>query len=107
MKTNKNTILGPELFVDGHHGIYMGKLAYEYLAEEYKKQALKKLGKETIDEILDMDHENHHEAVDEFTRIQFKRPTGQKFTINFAEGGMWVIPNCFWRTKEADSFFGC
>lgn len=101
MKTNKNTMRDPQLFVDDHHGIYMGQLAWNKLAIRYVQQALKVLGDDDIKSLNDVEDEFHHETVDKLTRIQFKTPTGQKFTINFAEGGMWLIPNCFWKTKAA------
>jgi hypothetical protein len=106
MNTNKDTITEPELFVDDHHGQYMGKIAYEQLADEYKVQAQKALSTETIADLLNMESEFHHDAVDEFTRVEFVRPSGQKFNIQFAEGGMWIIPYCFMRSKAAADFFG-
>ena len=106
MKTNKNTILQPELFVDDHHGIYMGQIAYQSLNDRYKKQVAKHLSKEDIEAIQDVDNEWYNEAVDNFTQIEFKTETGQKFNIQFAEGGLWVIPFCFYRSKQANDFFG-
>lgn len=102
----EKTLRSPVLFVDDHHGQYMGKIAWEILAEEYKEQAKKHLSAEDIAAITNIEDEWHHEAVDKFTRIDFKKSTGQKFNIEFAEGGMWVIPHCFHRTKAAADFFG-
>jgi len=85
----------------------MGQIAWQQLAERYKKQAIKKLSEEDIKSIeLGPDDEWHCEAMDNFTNIEFKTPTGQKLWINYAEGGMWVLPACFLRTKAANEFFG-
>lgn len=107
MRTNKNTITEPQLWVDDHHGQYMGKIAYEQLNDRYKAQANKALSEEDIKSILDTDCEFHHESVDNFTRIDFETETGQKFNLQFAEGGIWLIPFCFYRSKQANEFFGC
>jgi len=106
MKTNKSTMTQPELLVDDHHGIYCGKFAYEYLNDFYKAQAKKQLSQETINDLLNIDSEFHHDAVDSFMNCTYKTPTGQKFSIQFADGGVWIIPNCFARSKAANDFFG-
>jgi hypothetical protein len=107
MRTSKNTITGPELFVDDHHGQYMGQIAWQQLAERYKLQAKKQLSAETIASIeAGPDDEYHHESCDSFTNCTFKTPTGQKLSIQYAEGGMWIIPACF-TGKKAEEFFGC
>lgn len=97
----------PELFVDDLHGRYMGQIAYEQLADPYLKQANKTLSKEDIQSLLDgPDNEWYDKATDNLTNISFKTPTGQRFNINFAEGGLWCIPLCYYRTKQANDFFG-
>jgi hypothetical protein len=107
MKTSKSTILSPELFVDNHHGQYMGQIAWQQLADFYKKQALKVLSAETVASLeAGPDDEWHFEACDNLTNVAFKSPTGQKLSIQYAEGGMWIIPACFYRSKEANEFFG-
>lgn len=106
MTTNK-TIVSPELFVDDHHGQYMGQIAWQQLAERYKSQAKKVLSAETIKSIENgPDDEWHCDAMDSFTNVTFKTPTGQKFYIQYAEGGMWVLSAYFLRSKEANDFFG-
>lgn len=103
----RKTLREPALFVDDHHGQYMGQIAWEQLADKYKKQARKQLSKEDVQAIKDgPENEWHHEAMDKFTNVVFKSPTGQKSRIDYAEGGMWEIPFCFLRTKKADEFFG-
>lgn len=107
MKQTKNTITEPQLFVDDHHGQYMGQIAWEQLAERYKKQAAKVLSAEDIKSIENgPEDEWHCEAMDNFTRIEFHTPTGQKFYIDYAEGGMWVLSASFLRSKAASEFFG-
>ena len=103
----KVKITKPELFVDDHHGIYMGQLVWKYLDERYKKQARRKLSKETIESLENgPEDEGYYDSCDSFTNVEFKTETGQKFNIQYAEGGMWVIPFFFMRTKEAEKFFG-
>jgi hypothetical protein len=107
MKTTKKTILQPELLVDDHHGQYMGQLAWQYLADRYKKQAAKVLSAETIKSLENgPEDEWHFEACDSLTNVEFKTETGQKVTIQNAEGGIWAIPACFMRSKAANNFFG-
>jgi hypothetical protein len=107
MKHTKNTITEPELFVDDHHGQYMGKIAWEQLAERYKVQAKIALSDEDIKCIeAGPDDEFHCDAMDNFTNVEFRTETGQKFFIQYAEGGMWVLSACFLRSKAASEFFG-
>lgn len=107
MKTTKNTIIEPILFVDDRNGIYMGQIAFNQLAENFKNQAIKQLGKNTIESIINgPDDEFYHESCDNLTNITFKTQTGQKLSLNYAEGGIWIIPNCFLRSKKAQDFFG-
>lgn len=101
------TIKKPELFVDDHHGQYMGQIAWKQLADRYKKQAAKQLSKEDITSLEEgPENQFHFEACDNFTNVTFKTETGQKLYINYAEGGMWIIPACFLRSKESEHFFG-
>lgn len=107
MKRNKNTIVEPELFVDDHHGIYMGRIAYQQLNSYYMDQAKKQLSQDDIDSLNEgPDNEFYDESCDNLTNVTFKTPTGQKFNIQYAEGGMWLIPACFMRSKAANEFFG-
>lgn len=101
----KTKFTEPKLFVDDRHGIYMGKYAYETLAPRYKKQADKALG-EYIKDITDTQSEFHDEACNILTEITFITETGQKWQLQYAEGGMWAIPFCFLRSKQANEFFG-
>ena len=64
------------------------------------------MSKESIESLLNIDDEFYDESCDELTNVELKTPTGQKFHIQYAEGGMWLIPNCFYRTKAANEFFG-
>lgn len=107
MKRNKNTMTEPELMCNDAHGIYMMQLTYDSLLPRYKKQALKELGEETIQDIIDgPDNEFHFDACNSLTNVTFKTETGQKFTIQYAEGGTWAIPACFARSRAASVFFG-
>jgi hypothetical protein len=95
----------PTLLVDDHHGIYMGKLAWEYLSERHKQQAKKHLSPATIESIQNTEDEWYYESCDRLCRIEFRTKTGGKFTLAYAEGGIWAIPNCF-RGKKLEEFFG-
>jgi len=97
----------PELFVDDHAGIYLGQTAFNQLAPRYKNQAIKQMSKDDIESISEgPDNEFYYDACDSFTQVVFKSPTGQKMNIQYAEGGLWLIPFCFLRTKQASEFFG-
>jgi len=104
MKTKFKT---PELFIDDHHGVYMGQIAWSQLANQYKLQAKKVLSEATIKDLENVESEFHCDACDQLTNVKFKTPTGQQWSLQYAEGGMWAIPQCFYRTKEANNFFGC
>ncbi len=95
----------PSLLVDDHHGQFMMQMLFkEGLDSRYLKQAKKQIGNEAYQAVLDgPDNESHFDACDEVTNCIFKTPTGQKFTIQYAEGGIWAIPYCFKNTEE---FFG-
>lgn len=104
---NKHTITQPELFVDDHHGQYMGQIAWQQLAERYKKQAINTLSGEDIKSLENgPDDEFHFEACDNLTNVLFHTPTGQQFYIQYAEGGMWILSKYFLRSKQANEFFG-
>lgn len=96
----------PELFIGDQHGIYIGKFAYEALAERYKAQVAKHMSAEAIKSLQDTCDEFYNESCDELTEITFKTETGQKWQLQYAEGGMWGIPFCFLRSKKANYFFG-
>jgi hypothetical protein len=96
----------PTLLVDDHHGIYMGKIAYEILNERYKKQISKVASKEDIETLMNVEDEWHHDVCDRIlANFTFTTETGQKFCLAYAEGGIWAIPNCF-RGKKLEEFFG-
>ena len=106
MKTSKNTITEPQLFVDDHHGVYMGQIAWQQLAERYKKQAIRQISSEDIASLNNgPDDEFYCDAWGNFEGIIFKTPTGQKLNICMADGGVWIIPACF-RGKKLNDFFG-
>ena len=95
----------PTLLVDDHHGIYMGKLAYEYLSDRHKKQAQKHLSDADIEALQDTENEWYWEACDALCSIVFRTKTGAKFTLAYAEGGIWAIPACL-RGRKLEEFFG-
>lgn len=96
----------PELMSDDHNGRYMGQHVWKTLAERYKIQARTKLSAEDIASLeAGPDDEFYDEACDNLTNVNFRTETGQKFTIQYAEGGMWAIPACF-RGEKAEKFFG-
>lgn len=96
----------PELFVDDHHGVYMGQIAFNQLAPRYKDQAIKQMSSEDVQSLLNgPDDEFYFDGCDSLTNVVFKSETGQKMSIQYADGGMWLIPNCFLRTKQANEFF--
>lgn len=97
----------PELLCNDAHGVYMMQLTFKDLLPTYQRQAKKAIGEDAINDILaGPDCEWHFEACDSLTNVTFKTPSGQKFSINYGEGGIWAIPNCFLRTKAAEEFFG-
>jgi hypothetical protein len=103
---NKERITSPQLFVGDNEGQFMCQSAWDQLADRYKEQARKVLSPKVIAAIeAGPDDEFHCEACDNFTRVEFKTPTGQKFHIDYAEGGMWVFSAQFMRSKAAKEFF--
>lgn len=102
----KNKFTEPELLVDDHHGIYMGKFAYEFLKERYKKQIEKHLSPDELFDLLNPESEFYFDACNKLQDITFTTETGQKFYLQYAEGGIWLIPACFMRTKKYDEFIG-
>ncbi len=96
----------PELFIDDHHGIYMGKFAYEALAPTYKAQVATHMSAGAIKSLQDTYDEFYDESCNELTEITFVTETGQKWSLQYAEGGIWAIPACFMRSKKASEFFG-
>lgn len=103
MKTVKFN--SPKLFVDDHHGKYMMQFAWEQLAERYKAQAKKVLSQDEIEDLTDCEKEFHYDACDRLTQVTFKTPTGQKWNLQYSEGGIWAIPYCF-KGKKREDFFG-
>lgn len=108
MKTNKQTMKEPVLICDDHHGVYMMQLTCQTLQERYKKQIIKQVGAETWQDVINgPECENHFNACNSVTGCTLKTETGQKFHIDYAEGGIWAFPACWMRTKKADEFFNC
>ena len=105
MKKNQNTITEPILLVDDHHGIYMGKFAWESLAERYKKQAIAQgFNQEYQSDISNIENEFYCDACDMLTGITFKTPSGQRFWITYSDGGMWIISLYVLRSKQFKDF---
>jgi hypothetical protein len=95
----------PDLFVDDHHGIYMGQIAWQQLAERYKDQARKQLSAEDIKSIeAGPDDEWHFEAMTNLENMTFVTETGQKWELSYREGGIWAVPACY-RGKKREDFF--
>lgn len=106
MKTNKNTILIPKLFVDNHHGIYMGQIAFNQLSDYFKNQAIKQMSADDVKSILAGNEDEFYcEACDNLTNVVFKTKTGQKLILQYCEGGIYIIPFCFLRSKQSKEFF--
>ena len=107
MKNTKWT--EPELMVDDHHGVYMMQLFVKQQKTDNTstwKQIVKSCSEWTVNKILaGPDDESHFEACDNLTQKTFKTQTGQKFRIEYCEGGLWAIPFCF-KGKKADEFYG-
>lgn len=99
----------PELLADDHHGQHMMQLLFEKgLRKRYLRQLKKKLPEWAYNAILaGPDNESHYEACDLVNNATLTTETGQKWSIQYAEGGLWAIPACFMRTKQAEGFFGC
>jgi hypothetical protein len=98
----------PELMADDHHGQYMMQLLVKdglkpFILNQIKKQVTP----ETWESLQDVNNEWHFDACDTVTGLTLKTETGQKFSLQYAEGGLWAIPACFMRTKKANDFFGC
>jgi hypothetical protein len=108
MRHSKTFFNQPELMANDAHGVYMMQLAFDSLLPIYKNQAAKQLSKQTIADIeAGPECEYHFEACDLLTNVTFCTPSGQKWSLQYAEGGVWAIPACFARTKAANDFFGC
>lgn len=99
----------PSLLVDSHHGVYMMQLLVEQNKRERTrlwKQISVQLSEEDRQAILEgPENEWHTEACDTLTNKTFTTETGQKYTIEYAEGGLWAIPFCF-KGKARSDFFG-
>jgi hypothetical protein len=106
MKKNQNTITEPILLVDDHHGIYMGKFAWEILADRYKKQAIAQgFDEQFQSDISNVENEFYCDACDKLTSITFKTPSRQRFRIIYSDGGMWIISLYVMRSKQYKDFF--
>jgi len=106
MKKNQNTITEPILLVNDANGIYMGKFAWESLADRYRYQAIAQgFNEEFQSDISDIESEFYCDACDKLTSITFKTPSGQKFWINYFDGGMWIISAYVMRSKQFTDFF--
>jgi hypothetical protein len=99
----------PDLLVDDHHGVYMMHLLvkgekqhrgriYHELQKNLNPFALRSL-------LAGPDDEGYWEACDRVTQLTFTTPTGQKYVIDYVEGGLWAIPFCF-RGKAREAFYG-
>lgn len=102
-------MLEPTLLADDHHGQYMMQLLIDgglkpYILNQIKKQVCS----ETWESLKSIDDEFHFDACDTVTNLTLKTETGQKFSIQYADGGLFAIPNCFARSsKKMSEFFGC
>ena len=94
----------PELLCDDHHGQYMMQLLVKELQPRYQKQIRKQIGGEQFESLKDVEDEFHMDACDAVTNCTLTTPTGQKFVIQYAEGGLWAIPYCYMRTKEYEEW---
>lgn len=90
----------PELFIDDNRGIYMGSEAYKALAPRYKAQVAKHMSAEAIESLQNTECEFYDESCDKLTEIIFVTETGQKWQLQYAEGGIWAVPACFMRSKR-------
>jgi len=99
----------PELMADDHHGVYMMQLLVSQNKADNTdlwKQIQKQMSESDLSAILEgPDCEWHFEACDSLTNQTFKTKTGQKYSIQYAEGGLWAIPFCF-KGQKASEFFG-
>lgn len=108
MKTTKNTMLEPELLADDHHGQYMMQLLITGgLTPFVLRQIKRKVSPETWESLQDVNNEWHCEGCDTVTNLTLKTESGQKFTIQYGEGGIWAVPACFARSeRKMNEFFG-
>ena len=98
----------PQLLVDDHHGVYMMQLLIQQWKAEnnrYWKQIARGLDDDLLQALLSVDNEWHNDACCSINSMTFKTPTGQKFEIAYAEGGIWAIPYCF-KGKKLEEFLG-
>lgn len=106
MAHSKSYFKEPELMADDHHGVYMMQLLAKELLPRYQKQIEKAIGPEAWQSVINgPDDEHHWDACDSVTNVTLTTPTGQKWSLQYAEGGIWAIPACFTRTKKFESFF--
>jgi hypothetical protein len=109
MKKRQRRWTTPDLLVDDHHGVYMMHLLVKG-ERQFRGRIYHELQKNLNPFILRAilqgpDHEDYFEACDRITQLTFTRPSGQRFVIDYVEGGLWAIPNCF-RGKAREAFYG-
>jgi hypothetical protein len=95
MKTSKNTITQPELFLDGSRGIYIPQTFAQIIAQELKDQ----IRPELLEGISNPDNEHYWDSWDSILNGTYKTKSGQKFWFE-QNDDLWLIPACFARTKE-------
>ena len=96
MKTNKNTITKPELFINSAHGIYIPQIFAQQIDEHYKKQ----IDAQVLADLSSPENEFYWDAWNYIEGKLFKTPTGQKIFFLQPDGDLWVVPACYIRTKE-------
>lgn len=95
MKTNKNTMTHPELFINSAHGQYIPQIFGQTISEWFKKQ----IKEDLLNDISNTENEQYWDAWDMILGMTFKTPSGQKFHVEQVED-VWIIPACYARTKE-------
>ena len=102
-------MLEPSLLVDDHQGIYMMELLVKENEKNntpFFKQLKKYLDNDELNSLKDAENEFHCETCDKVTTLTFRTQTGQAYTVQYAEGGIWAIPACYARnSKKMDEFF--
>ena len=99
----------PDLLVDERHGVYMMHLLVKG-EKSHRGRIYHELEKNLNTFLLRAilqgpEHENYWEACDRVTQLTFTRPSGQRFIIDYVNGGLWAIPHCF-RGKAREDFYG-
>lgn len=95
MKTNRSTIIQPELIVDSRNGIYTPKTWLESVSGQIKKQ----LTPEQRADLRNPEGGFYWETWEEVLNKEFK-VNRQKGHFEQTEGGdIFFIPNCYRRSK--------